>query len=67
MKKQTGSIDLGSFGGIIAIAVLILSAGGWVANIVKFIHIVDNPITGMFIARIVGIFMLPFGAILGYF
>jgi uncharacterized membrane protein YagU involved in acid resistance len=40
---------------------------GWVANVVKFIHMLDGSVTNMFIARIVGIFAVPLGAILGYF
>jgi len=41
-------------------------AVGWVWNIVK---IMDSamPITGMLIVRIIGVFMAPLGAILGYF
>lgn len=55
----------------IAIAVIYLSVWvailyGWVANIVKFIGILDNPITAMFIARLVGIFAIPLGVILGF-
>lgn len=48
--------------------VLIALAGaiGWISNIVALVHM---PVvtTGMGIARIVGIFVAPLGAVLGYF
>lgn len=40
---------------------------GWIANIVKFIGEISGPITALFIGRIVGIFMAPLGAVLGFF
>jgi len=41
--------------------------GGWIANIVKLVDMLDGDVTAMFIARIVGIFAAPLGAVLGYF
>lgn len=56
--------------GIVGMLVLIsfICAGiyGWVENIIKLVHIADLPITGMFILRVVGIFLAPLGALLGY-
>lgn len=46
--------------------VLLLGAGGWVANMVKILATMNDDITGMFIMRIVGIFVAPVGAVLGY-
>jgi hypothetical protein len=40
---------------------------GWVANIIAFVNMLDGGVTAMFIARIVGIFFAPLGAVLGYF
>jgi hypothetical protein len=48
-------------------AIGIAVAGGWVANIVKLIGLLDGNITTMFVARAVGIFAAPLGGILGYF
>lgn len=48
-------------------AIVFLFAGGWIANIVKLVGMLDGELTAMFIARIVGIFVAPFGAILGFF
>lgn len=62
-KKQKGTTLVELLTLIVYIAALI----GWVWNIVKIFHIVDDPITGVFILRVVGIFVAPLGAILGYF
>lgn len=46
----------------------ILAVVGWVMNIVKIIGALGDPtITPLFIARIVGAFAAPIGAVLGYF
>lgn len=37
---------------------------GWVLNIIDLIHMHDG-ITGLLVARVVGIFMVPLGAVLG--
>lgn len=44
---------------------MILAIVGYVWNIVKLVQ--SDVITGMVIARVAGIFLLPLGAILGYF
>jgi hypothetical protein len=49
------------------IGLFFVTAGGWIANIVKFIGLLHSDVNGMFIARIIGIFAVPLGAILGYF
>lgn len=49
------------------IVIAIAFVGGWIANIVKLIGIDFSHITGMVIARAVGIFVAPLGAVLGYF
>lgn len=51
---------------MIVVCLWLLAAGGWIANIVKIFAIMNDPITGMFILRIVGIFVAPVGAVLGY-
>jgi len=70
MKKQTGFFT--NFNGpIVALVGICLFAfvaiGGWVANIVKLIGMIDGDVTAMFIGRIVGVFAAPVGAVLGYF
>ena len=51
---------------VIGFSLLLLAMGGWIANIVKMFAILNEPMTGMFILRIVGIFAAPVGAVLGY-
>jgi hypothetical protein len=46
---------------------LLLSIYGWAANLYKLILSIDDPVTAMFIARIVGLFAAPLGIVLGYF
>jgi hypothetical protein len=41
--------------------------GGWVANIVKLIGSDFGHVTGMLVARGIGVVMAPLGAVLGYF
>lgn len=48
---------------------LLIGAGviGWVWNIVKVIHTCCTVIDGLLVARIIGIFVAPLGAVLGFF
>lgn len=39
---------------------------GWVWNIVKIVQSGFDVITGMFIARCIGVFVAPLGAVLGF-
>jgi len=63
MKKQAGNAMLG----LVSIVIILLGVGGWVANIVKLIGMIGGEITTMFVARAVGVFAAPFGAVLGFF
>ena len=51
-------------GGLIVLLIVLLTAYGWVANIVKLVS--SDIITTLEIVRIIGIFLAPLGAILGY-
>lgn len=53
--------DSGEWLGFILI---IFGAVGWVMNIVDIAH--ADFVSGMVILRVVGIFMFPLGAVLGY-
>ena len=59
---EAGSI----FGVLFMISVVIAAGFGWVMNVVEIFNIANGPITGMFVFRIIGIFVAPLGAILGY-
>lgn len=48
------------------IAFVLIAAGGWVANIVKALSMLDGGITAMLVARLVGIFAFPLGSVLGF-
>lgn len=52
---------------LLTLIVYVAGIIGWVWNIIKIFHAVNDPITGVFILRVVGIFAAPLGVILGYF
>lgn len=52
---------------IAGLALVIAGVVGWVMNIITLIGSSADPITGMFVARIIGVFIPPLGAVLGYF
>jgi hypothetical protein len=54
-------------GGLLYLSIIIGGIYGWIMNIVQ---LVQNDIvwtSGMSIGRIIGIFVAPLGAVLGYF
>ena len=58
--------------GFVFIALWLLwfaAAGGWIANIYKIITLsfTVSEWGGMEVARVVGVFLVPLGAVLGYF
>ena len=60
MKRGFTVVEL-----LIAI-VLIVGLFGWTWNIVKIVQSGFDVITGMFIARCIGVFVAPLGAVLGF-
>lgn len=62
MKKQKGFTAIE----ILLVAIFLLGAGGWIANIVKIINTGFDVFTGLLIARCIGVFIAPLGAVLGY-
>jgi hypothetical protein len=50
----------------VALILLALAVGGWIANIVKIVNTDFDVFTGLLIARCIGVFMAPLGAVLGY-
>lgn len=53
-------------GGFIVIGLWIAAIVGWVMNIITIAHANFSDLTGILILRIVGIFVAPLGAVLGY-
>ena len=60
VKKQLGIVKL------LIVVVGVLGFWGWIANIVKLICSNFDPLTGMVIARAIGVFVAPLGAVLGF-
>lgn len=65
-RYRGSEMALAAFG-FTYIAVLVLGLIGWVINIVKIIGAANDPLTGWFIARVIGVIVAPVGAILGFF
>lgn len=61
-------MKLGTFLGTWGAVTLVILVG-WIMNIVAVFQMAtaDTPLTALFILRIVGIFVEPLGAILGFF
>ena len=51
---------------VIFFSLIVASVGGWITNIVKLAHMHGGIDSGMYILRVVGIFVAPLGVILGY-
>ena len=62
MKKQLGFTIVEVF----VVLLVLVGVGGWIANIVKLVGSNFDPITGMVVARAIGIFVAPLGAVLGF-
>ena len=53
---------------IIPLLIGLAAVYGWIANIVKIVYTLGDPtITPMLVARIIGAFVAPIGAVLGFF
>lgn len=62
MKKQLGFTIVE----LLIVLLVLVGGGGWIANIVKLVGSNFDPLTGMVIARAIGIFVAPLGAVLGF-
>jgi hypothetical protein len=64
MKKQSGftSVEMAY---VLFVLVVFAGIGGWVWNIVKIVGS-DFLWTGMLVARVIGVFVAPLGAVLGF-
>lgn len=52
---------------IIILSSVFLFSLGWILNIADLVSAMDGSISAEFLLRIVGVFVAPLGAILGYF
>lgn len=62
MKKQLGFTIVE----LLIVLLMLVGGGGWIANIVKLAGSNFDPLTGMVVARAIGIFVAPLGAVLGF-
>ena len=51
---------------LVWLALIIAGGYGWIMNIVKIVNTGFDVFTGMLIARCIGVFIAPLGAVLGY-
>ena len=61
-KKEKGSTALG----LLVFIIWIAGAIGWVWNIIKIVQSYQDVVNGLFIGRVIGVFLAPLGAVLGY-
>lgn len=53
---------------LVSLSLAILLGVGWVVNIIKIVALLHvSAVTGMLIIRLVGIFCVPLGGVLGWF
>jgi hypothetical protein len=64
-QKQLGYTATELAAVIVGLAVL-LGVGGWIANVVKLVGMDFGSVTGMLVARAIGVFLAPLGAVLGF-
>jgi hypothetical protein len=62
MKNQKGT----SLSALLSVIVWVLSAVGWVCNIITLAQSNFDHITGLIILRVIGVFVAPLGSVLGF-
>ena len=50
---------------VVWILIVFVSAWGWAWNIIKLVDM-DSGVTGLFVLRIIGIFLAPLGVVVGF-
>ena len=66
MKSDSVSVTAGILAIVVYLALIVAICWGWIANIVTLYHSNFNDLTGQLVLRIVGIFVAPLGAIMGF-
>jgi len=67
MKYYNRKPDVSVMTLVFALTFIAAIAIGWVMNIITIAGSNFNDITGMLVLRVIGVFVAPLGAILGYF
>lgn len=65
MRKKI-TFRVGDFGAIVVLAIVLTGIGGWIANIVKLIDSDFARMSGLSVMRVIGVFVAPLGAVLGF-
>ena len=61
-SKQTGVTLIE----LLIVLLVLVSIGGWIANIIKMVHQISDPLTALELFRIFGIVIVPLGVVLGF-
>lgn len=69
MKRKSDNfiMGLGLTATLGMLGLFIAAVVGWIMNIITIFHMASLTISGELLIRIIGIFIAPIGAILGYF
>ena len=51
----------------IILAFVLFMLIGWVMNLVKLLGMLDGEMSALFVSRVVGLFIAPFGSLMGFF
>lgn len=65
MKKKV-TFKVCDFGAVVWLMLILAGFGGWIANIVKLLESDFTEMSGLIVARIIGVFFGPLGAVLGF-
>lgn len=63
---MTKEIKVGPVTWLLLVTVFVLGLAGWVMNIMTIAGSSFNDLTGLLVLRVVGIFIAPMGAVLGW-
>jgi hypothetical protein len=63
MNKQKGNSLIEA---LIYLLLWAAAIGGYIANIVKIVDVINDPVTLMLLLRAVGVIVMPLGVIMGY-
>ena len=64
MKRFKYSLHIATY--TISVVIIILATIGWVLNIMQLFTSTFDPLTGEVLLKIIGIFLTPLGAVLGW-
>lgn len=66
MTEESAVGAVGAGCALASFTLMALAAIGWVLNIIKIFGALGDPITGFFVGRVIGAFIVPIGCIVGW-